>query len=118
MIPVERTRAAVLFVAGTLLGQIGHAHHSAAAFDRTRELLIEGTVTSFSYHNPHTYMTVETVDNDGRRTAQEIEVGPISTMLPLGLTHDSLQVGERVTVRANPSRRASGTAMGLDVTTR
>jgi hypothetical protein len=107
---------AALLVTASLLSGASHAHHSPAAFDRSREVQLEGTVTRFAYNNPHTYLTVETVDGAGRRIAQDIEVGPISTMQPLGLTRDSLRVGERVTVRANPSRRGTGTAMGLDVT--
>jgi hypothetical protein len=108
--------ATALFIAAMLLGSVSRAHHSPAAFDRSREVLLEGTVTRFAYNNPHTYLTIETVDDEGRPVAQEVEVGPISTMLPLGLTRDSLRVGERVTVRANPSRRGTGTVMGLDLT--
>jgi hypothetical protein len=108
--------ATALLVAGLLLSETGHAHHSPAAFDRSREVRLEGAVTRFAYNNPHTYLTIEIVVADGRRISQEIEVGPISTMQPLGLTRDSLRAGERVTVRANPSRRGTGTAMGLDVT--
>jgi hypothetical protein len=108
--------AAALLITGSLLSEASRAHHSPAAFDRSKEVHLEGTVTRFAYNNPHTYLTIEIVDDDGRRNSQEIEVGPISTMQPLGLTRDSLRVGERVTVRANPSRRGMGTAMGLDAT--
>jgi len=108
--------AAVLLVAGLLLSGPSDAHHSPAAFDRTQEVRLEGTVTRFAYNNPHSYLTIEIVGDDGRRISQEIEVAPISTVRPLGLTRDSLQVGDRVTVRANPSRRGTGTVMGLDVT--
>ncbi len=108
--------AASFLVAGLLLSGASHAHHSPAAFDRSKEVHLEGTVTRFAYNNPHSYLTIEIVDGDGRRISQEIEVAPISTVQPLGLTRDSLQVGERVTVRANPSRRGTGTVMGLDAT--
>jgi uncharacterized protein DUF6152 len=108
--------AAALLIAGSLFSGASHAHHSPAAFDRSKEVYLEGTVTRFAYNNPHTYLTIEIVDDDGRHVSREIEVGPISTMQPLGLARDSLQVGERVRVRANPSRRGTGTVMGLDVT--
>jgi hypothetical protein len=93
-----------------------HAHHSPAAFDQTKEIRLEGTVTRFAYNNPHTYLTLDVVGADGRVISQEVEAGPISTMLPLGMTRDSLKVGDRVTVRAVPRRRGTGTVLGLDAT--
>lgn len=92
------------------------AHHSPAAYDITKEMRLEGTVTRFAYNNPHTYLTIDVVGADGRVVSQAIEAGPISTMQPLGMTRDSLQVGDRVTVRAAPRRKGAGTVLGLDVT--
>jgi hypothetical protein len=92
------------------------AHHSPAAFDQTKEIRLEGTVTRFAYNNPHTYLTIDVVGADGRVVSQEIEAGPISTMQPLGMTRDSLKVGDRVSVRAAPRRTGTGTVLGLDAT--
>lgn len=98
------------------LAEAATAHHSPAAFDQSREIFLDGTVTRFAFNNPHTYLTLEIVGPDGMAVSQEIEAGPISTIQPLGLTRDSLQIGERVVVRANPSRSGPGrTALGLDV---
>jgi len=111
------TVSGVNFVLCLLLAGTAAAHHSPAAFDRTKEVRIEGTVTKFAFNNPHTYLTVEVIASDGTRRLQEIEAGPISTIQPLGLTRDSLRIGERVVVRASPGRRGSGhTVLGLDVT--
>lgn len=93
------------------------AHHSPAAFDRSQELRIEGTLVKFVYSNPHTYLTIDVVGPDGTRRTQEVEVGPVSTLQPLGLTRDALRVGERVVVRANAHRRGPGyTVLGLELT--
>jgi hypothetical protein len=93
------------------------AHHSRALFDTTVEVLVEGTVADVVWKNPHTYLTLEVARPDGRVVVQEVEVGPLSTLQPLGLTQQSLIRGERVTVRANPNRRGLGhIVVGLDVT--
>ena len=48
---------------------------------------------------------------------QEVEVGPLSTLRPLGLTEDVLVPGDHIIVRANPNRLGAGhTVVGLDVT--
>jgi uncharacterized protein DUF6152 len=113
-----RTGAQFLLVVLCLaFAQAATSHHSPAAFDQTKEVLLDGKLTRFAFNNPHTYLTLEIVGPDGQPVSQDVEAGPISTMQPLGLTRDSLQVGERVVVRANPSRRGPGhTVLGLDVT--
>jgi hypothetical protein len=93
------------------------AHHSRAAFDMSVEVLLEGTVTDVLWANPHVYFTIEITGADGARVLQEVEVGPLSTLQPLGLTRQALVNGERVTVRANPNRRGAGhVVVGLEVT--
>jgi len=105
------------------LGAVGgltpaRAHHSRAAFDTSVEVVIEGTIATVAWKNPHTYLTLDVAGADGRSVVQEVEVGPLSTLRPLGLTEAVLVPGARVTVRANPNRRGAGhTVVGLDVTT-
>jgi Family of unknown function (DUF6152) len=94
------------------------AHHSRAAFDTTVEVTIEGVVKNVVWANPHVYMTLEVAGPGGQPATQEVEVGPLSTLRPLGLTQEALATGDRVTVRANPNRAGPGhTVVGLDVTT-
>jgi hypothetical protein len=78
------------------------AHHSAAMFDSTREILVEGTVAAYQWKNPHSYLTVDTAT--GPIT---LELGPPSTLGPLGLKADTIKVGDRVKVRGNPPRRGT-----------
>jgi hypothetical protein len=106
----------VLFAAGSFATP-SVAHHGPAAFDQSKEIVIEGKLTRFAVNNPHTYLTLEIIGSDGAATLQDVEAGPISTVQPLGLERDSLRVGERVVVRGNPSRRGAGhSVLGLYVT--
>jgi len=112
----QSSRVAALLVAA-FLPFIAAAHHSRAAFDTTKEVQLQGTVTNVLWANPHIYFTIEMRAANGATQLQEIEVGPLQTLQPLGLTRDTLVVGERVTVRANPNRKGAGhLAVGLDVT--
>jgi hypothetical protein len=114
---VAKKRSLLALGAAVAVAGVAGAHHSPAAFDRSREVLLEGSVTKFAYANPHTYLSLDVTGPDGRVVSQEVEVGPVSVVQALGLERDSLQVGDHVTVRANPSRRGAGhTVMGLDVT--
>jgi hypothetical protein len=105
----------VLF--GIALAGSAEAHHSAAMFDTSTEISIEGVVTRYDWKNPHVYMAVRTEGPDGAYE-QEIEAGAPSVLLPLGLTKDSLHPGDRVTVRANPNRSGAGhVVLGREVVT-
>lgn len=84
------------------------AHHSAAQFDTSTEIVLEGTVTKYDWKNPHVYMAIEMLGEDGNRYVQEIEAGASSVLLPLGLTSDALEIGDRVLVTAAPNRRGAG----------
>jgi hypothetical protein len=97
-----------LIATGMLASQPVRAHHSAANFDTRAEITITGVVTRYDWKNPHVYMAIEMSGADGAPVEQAIEAGASSVLLPLGLTPDSVRLGERVTVRGNPSRQGPG----------
>ena len=87
------------------------AHHSAAMFDTTQNVTIDGIVTKYEWRNPHVYMTLRVTDAGGKEREQLIEAGASSVLLPLGLAPTSVVIGERVTIRGNPTKSASATAV-------
>jgi hypothetical protein len=93
----------------TLAAGITHsafAHHSAAAFDTSKEVTVTGTVAEYSFRNPHVYMTLEVKKDDGSTVMTEVEAGAGSVISPLGFARDSIKVGDVVNVVGNPGRRA------------
>jgi uncharacterized protein DUF6152 len=81
------------------------AHHSAAAFDTQQEVKATGTVTQYSYRNPHIYITVQVRKADGSTVPLEVEIGAASVLNGLGFNRDSIAVGDVVTIVGNPARR-------------
>jgi hypothetical protein len=80
------------------------AHHSATIFDRQSVVAFQGTVTGFTWANPHVYIHVETRDSGGEVVEWEIETDATPILTRSGWTRDSFVPGERVTVRANPDK--------------
>ncbi|HSG63899.1 MAG TPA: DUF6152 family protein, partial [Gammaproteobacteria bacterium] len=80
------------------------AHHSAKIFDPDTVLALPGTVTRFSWTNPHTYIYVETAGESGEPVEWEIETDAIPILARSGWSRDSFVPGERVLVRARPDR--------------
>ena len=95
-------------------------HHSTAAFDTTRVVKIEGTVTQFRWINPHASIKIDGMtegdDADGLWT---IEMTAPNVLINQGWTRTALKVGDKVTMFANPLRNAvtlnDGSAGGLYV---
>ena len=94
------------------------AHHSMSMFDTSKEILIKGKVVRFEWKNPHMYLIVETVGEDGKKLLIQGEGLAITQALVDGLHQKDLPPGAPVVVRANPNRNGpEKTVRLLDVTT-
>jgi len=94
-------RYATTFAAGFLLAAPAFGHHSDAGLDMGSVVTVEGTVTEFSWRNPHVYINVETTDQGGEATEWTLQLGSTITVMRMGWDRDSLSPGDRVTVRAH-----------------
>jgi Family of unknown function (DUF6152) len=79
------------------------AHHSTAAFDTGQVVKIEGTITQFRWINPHASIKIDGGAGKGLWT---IEMTAPNVLINDGWTRDALQVGDKVTIYANPLRNA------------
>lgn len=98
-----RTKALIIAIT-VAVPVVASAHHSAAIFDRQQVVAFQGTVTKFSWTNPHVYIYVETVDDAGQLVEWEIETDATPILTRSGWTAKSLVPGERATVRVNPDK--------------
>ena len=96
-------RHATAMAAALVLTSAALGHHSDAGLDMNSVVTLEGTVTEFSWRNPHVYFSVETTDERGQQTEWALQMGSTITVARMGWTRESLSVGERVTVQAHPS---------------
>jgi hypothetical protein len=78
------------------------AHHSHAMFDTSREVTITGTVTNYSYRNPHVFLYVDVKDDNGQVVSWAVEMSNIANMQSRGIYRSTFKVGDVVTVKVNP----------------
>jgi hypothetical protein len=79
-----------------------HAHHSHAMFDHALEKSVTGTVTNFSYRNPHVYLYLDVKEPDGTIVKWAIEMSNIENMRSRGIVQSTFRAGDVVTVKVNP----------------
>jgi hypothetical protein len=96
---------AIAATAAALAAIPAAAHHSTAAFDTSRVVKIEGTITQFRWINPHASIKIDGVtegdDADGLWT---VEMTAPNILINQGWTRTVLKVGDKVTMFANPLR--------------
>ena len=80
-----------------------YSHHSASAFDLDRVLEFQGTVVKYRWRNPHVYIVVRD-ENDIEWT---VESDAIAVLSRSNWSRDSFNIGDSVSVRANPDKSAT-----------
>lgn len=77
------------------------AHHSFAAFDRDRNVVITGTVKEFQWTNPHAWIQV-LVNDDGEQREWSIEAGSPNMMARQGWKSRTLKPGDKIALVMHP----------------
>ena len=88
----------VLVIGSTTLS----AHHSFAAFDRTKVVTLTGVVKEVQWNNPHTWIQVTVTEAEGKQTEWGFECGSPNMMSRTGWTSRTVKAGDKVTVVGNP----------------
>src|SRR5882724_4112949 len=99
-----------LIAAGLLLaGAPVAAHHSfAAEFDADKPITLKGIVTKVEWTNPHVWFYVNVKDpNTGVVTNWGAEMGPPHGLQRRGWRHDTLKVGEEVSVSGSLAKNGA-----------
>jgi Family of unknown function (DUF6152) len=98
------------FTAGLLLVLIqaaASAHHSFAPhFDATRKVNISGTVKVYEARNPHSYLHVNAIDENGRTREYVCESHGFTQLSRIGITPELFKPGTKVRVVGSLSRHS------------
>ena len=93
------------------------AHHSFAAYDKTKTVNLKGTIKSFQWVNPHVQILVYVEPaGGGAPETWAVETTSPGVLTRSGWTRNSLKPGDRVSVDISPLRDGSHGG-GLDKVT-
>jgi len=92
-------------------------HHSfAAEFDITRPVKLTGTITRIEWTNPHSWLFIDTEDDDGNVQNWAIELISTNGLLRRGWTRDKVKAGDIVDVEGFGARDGTNTGNATTVT--
>jgi hypothetical protein len=92
-------------VAAMSLTSVAGAHHSFAPhFDSNKPVSISGKVTEFEARNPHSYLHVAAVDENGRTQEYICESHGYTQLSRNGITPKMLKAGTEVRIEGSQSR--------------
>lgn len=93
----KRARLFLAAAAIAVASVAAHAHHSFAVFFDNEQGIVKvtGTVTEFSFRNPHGLIRVEAVEN-GKKVEWKAETNSPSILERRGWKRDSLKAGDKI----------------------
>lgn len=91
-----------------IVSMAAHAHHSFAVFFDNDEgvITVTGTVTEFSFRNPHGLIRVDVVEN-GKTVEWKAETNSPSILGRRGWKRDSLKPGDKIVLEGWRARDGS-----------
>jgi len=101
--------AAALLIPGSLF-----AHHSSAAYDAGKKVILKGVVKEWVYSNPHCILILDVKGEDGQVVQWTAETQAPSVIFAAGYRRDTFKAGEQVTVTVEPFKdgRPYGRVLG------
>lgn len=100
---------------GLLMANSAFAHHSQAMFDMTKCYTLEGTVRTFQYQFPHSWLWVVVPNTQGGEDVWGFESAAPSQMMEIDprWKRDIVRKGDKIKINFSPMRDGrTGGAMG------
>jgi hypothetical protein len=82
-------------------------HHSHTNYDMTVYTRVEGTVTEIRWFNPHTFVYVEVIGEDGEVLQWALEATSPAGLQGNGISRDMVKNGDKISARCHQLRDGS-----------
>jgi hypothetical protein len=113
-----KTKTSVIAMASLLLAVVpALAHHSfAAEYDQKKPVHLTGKVTSMEWINPHSWIHIDVVGEDGKVTNWMVEGGSPNIMIRRGFSKRSLENGTELVIEGYQAKNGEYKANGSSIT--
>ena len=73
-------------------------------FSVDKRIAVEGTVKQFMWTNPHSWIRLEVLDQNGKQQDWNVEMGSLTILVNLGWTPKTLQPGDKIKLTVHPMK--------------
>ena len=108
------TFVGMVAVVGLLVALPVKAHHSfSAAFDETKPVNLQGTVTKVELVNPHSWIWMDVLEEDGSVSNWGLEGGPPVNLFRNGVTKATLPIGSEIKIFGYQAKSGENKAVAV-----
>ena len=98
----------VTMVAACMSGVAAYGHHSfAGTYIEDKAVTLEGTVAEFNIRNPHSFISIEVTDKDGKTSRWGGEWAGVTQLTQSGVNRFTLKIGDKIVIDGAPARDSS-----------
>ena len=99
-------RMLLALIAGvSVVSVAAYGHHSfPATYDVDTEINVEGELAAFMYRNPHSFVHLNVMNDDGDTERWAVEWGAATFLGRQGITRATFRPGDKVIITGNPGR--------------
>ena len=112
----KKVRMLLAAIAVAALSAALSAHHGAATFDTANEITLKGTVTEWTWFNPHCFLKFDVKDASGAVKNWAVEAGNPTDMSKRGWSRTMMKPGDEVTVTLQPVKTGAPVGRIMRVT--
>ena len=88
-------------------------HHSHGNYQMTEYIQVEGTVQQIHWINPHSWIYLDVIDDEGQTVVWALEGANVAALRRRGWAEDSIQAGDTISARCHQLRdRSNGCLLG------
>src|SRR5215467_42540 len=85
-----------------------YGHHSfAGTYLEDKVVTLEGTVAEFNIRNPHSFISIEVTDKEGKITRWGGEWAGVTQLTQSGVNRFTLKIGDKIVIDGAPARDSS-----------
>ena len=107
MVSIRNCAGFLSVLTGLILAGPAQTHHSHSNYETREYTHLQGEVTEFHWINPHTWIFIQVLDDQGQPSVWALEGASPTELRRDGWEQDDVEVGDNISVRCHQLKDGS-----------